>query len=111
MAVNDRRYGPIVIHFIGGKITGKSVALLFTGNVNLIILISETVINNICHKKLCSCIFQNVAFCSQKHPTFQSGVLLLFPCQIKAALVSLYTGVVGLFFNPREKVIAMLAKL
>lgn len=111
MAVNDRRYGLTVIYFIGGKITGKSVALLLTGNVNLIILISKTVVNNICHKKLCSCIFQNVAFCSQKHPTEKSGVLLLFPCQIKAALVSLYTGVVGLFFNPREKIIAVLAKL
>ena len=111
MAVNDRRYGLTVIYFIGNKITGKSFALLLTGNANLIILISKTVINNICHKKPCSCIFQNVVFCSQKHPTFQSGVLLLFPCQIKAALVSLYAGVVGLFFNPREKIIAVFAKL
>lgn len=74
MAVNDRRYGLTVIYFIGSKITGKSFALLLTGNVNLIIVISETAINNICHKKLCSCIFQNVAFCSQKHPTEKSGV-------------------------------------
>ena len=111
MAVNDRRYGPIVIYFIGNKITGKSVALLLTGNVNLIILIFKTAVNNICHKKRCSCIFQNEGFCSQKHPTEKSGVLLLFPCQIKTALVSLYAGVVGLFFNPREKIIAVLAKL
>ena len=111
MAVNDRRYGPTVIYFIGNKITGKSVALLLTGNINLIILISQTVINNICYKKLCSCIFQNMTFYSQKHPTEKSGVLLLFPCQIKAALVSLYAGVVGLFFNPREKIVAVLAKL
>ena len=111
MAVNDRPYGLTVIYFIGNKITGKSVALLLTVNVNLIIIISKTAINNICHKKLCLCIFQNVAFCNQKHPTEKSGVLLLFPCQIKAALVSLYAGVVGLFFNPREKIIAVLAKL
>ena len=52
MAVNDRRYGLTVIYFIGSKITGKSFALLLTGNVNLIILISKTVVNNICYNKI-----------------------------------------------------------
>ena len=52
MAVNDRRYGLTVIYFIGNKITGKSVTLLLTGNINLIILISKTVINNICYNKI-----------------------------------------------------------
>ena len=77
MAVNDRRYGLTVIYFIGNKITGKRFALLLIGNVNLIILISETVINNICHKKLCLCIFQNEVF-AVKNTRLKSRVFCFY---------------------------------
>ena len=81
MAVNDRRYGLTAIYFIGNKITGKSVALVITGNVNSIILMSKTAINNICHKKLCLCIFQNVAFAVKntrlKSRVFQTAYIFM----------------------------------